>query len=377
MKKSIDILVYKMFYNNSFCEEVLNYSQNSLILIFDFDKITIYHKPAEVAFKKSVLHFLRPKNKKLAQALLPFIFFADMAKLVALFSYICFIFRPKVCWIENSYAAVIVGVMRRMGFCSKSIYLPGDWLVSKHHKKLLSRLANNFLFPIIDYLACKLNDRVLDLTQEISRAREVFWGKSISKDIGRYYYNLKMLSSEASALDFRRHICFIGQMRENSGLDLVIRSLGRIRQKENLFLSIIGPKTMNYEYLNALVRHCRMEPYVFFHGFVESERFNDILSNCFCGINILTLKDSYSSFTIPGKLLNYIQYLLPVIVTEGSGSFVDTVKENNLGLVIEASEEAFCDAALNIYNNQKKIRYNIIKYIQNQRKVSLKEMIGT
>ena len=90
---------------------------------------------------------------------------------------------------------------------------------------------------------------------------------------------------------------------------------------------------------------------------------------------IITTTNNYSAYTIPGKIIHYLQYLLPVIVTKGSGPIVSSIKKNEMGLVIEPLEEEFIKAVVTIYDKQRQFRENIAQYIESLPQLDIKEMI--
>jgi glycosyltransferase involved in cell wall biosynthesis len=375
-KHRIDILVYKMYSSDTDCfiEDILNYSRNSIILVFDFDKITIKYMPLNTNFKNIPILFFKTKSHRLNYYLCPLIFIVNMIILLKLFISICWRYRPKICWIENCYVGLIVGILNKCRICDKSIYLPADWLVSRYNR-FFSYIANNLFFPAIDYFACRFNDTVIDHTEEISEARSKFWGRKITKKERVYKYQPKIKIDNVGIDIIGRNICFIGQMREDSGLDLAIKALSKIKQRQDICLKIIGPKTHQYIYLKELSQQYNLGPYVNFLGFVSTDRFTDVLSDCFCGINVITSRYSHSRYTIPGKVMHYIQYLLPLIVTKNMGRFSAIVSDNGLGVVIDGSEEKFIDAVYKIYFEQRRYRDNIIKYVNSFPKVEIKELI--
>lgn len=373
----IDILAFKSYSydTDSFIEDILFYSRNSILLISDFDKITVRYKPSNINFRESTISYFKTKNYKLNYYISPLLLGVNMFIFIKVVSTICWKYRPKVCWIENSYAAVIAGILRKCNLCGKSIYVPGDWVVSINNKKFLSYIANNLFFPILDYLACKLNDLVLNHTEKISKARYKFWGKKIAKKEKLYSYKMQIKASNTHTDKEKKAICFIGNMREDSGLDIAIKSLVEMRKKHDFIIKIIGPKRQHYEYVKKLSSKYDVEQYVEFPGFVDTDKLAEILSDCSCGINLVTNINSYSSYTIPGKLIHYLQYLLPVIVTEGIGPLTSIIRDNKLGVVIEPSQDAFIDAVFKIYDEQKQYRENIVRYINSIPKIDIRELI--
>ncbi len=374
----IDMLAFKMYSSDteSFIEDIISYSKNSIILVYDLEKITVQYKPSYINLKEDILVYFKTKNDKLNYYVSPFLCIIHILRFFKLFLVICSRYRPKVAWIENTYAGMIVGFLRNCHLCDKSIYLPGDWLVNPINKKrLFSYLGNNVLFPSMDYLACKFNDVVLDHTPKITDARYKFWGRKIAKNQKLYVYHPKIKIDNISPDRMNKNICFIGQMRKESGLDLAIKTLNKIRQYQDISIIVIGPKSQEYEYFKKLSKQYNVEQYVNFLGFVETDQFSRILSDCFCGIGIITIKETYSYYTIPGKMMHYIQYLLPVIITEGVGYFSSIVKENDLGVVIEPSETEFINAVFKIYYEQNEYRNNIIKYVNSTPKIDINEFI--
>lgn len=375
----IDILAYKMYSydTDAFIEDIIDYSNNSIILIHDFDKITVSYKPSNVKFNKITIRSFSTNNSKLNYYLSPLLLLIHSFMLTKLFLIICWKYRPKVCWIENVYAAVIVGVLRKCHLCGKSIHVPGDWLVSTSKQKLFSYIANNLLFPILDYWACRLNDLVLDHADRITEARYKFWGKKVAKKEKPYLYKPRIKTNNIRIDKMSKNICFIGDMRKDSGLDIAIKSLSYIRNQKDIVLKIIGPKRQNYDYFTNLTKEYHVEPYVDFLGFLETDKLGEILDDCFCGINILTSINSYSNYATPGKQIHYLQFLLPIIATENSGTLVTMIKEKKLGVIIEPLEDAFQEAIIQVYADQEKYRKNIISFINSLQQVSIKELIET
>lgn len=381
--KRIDVLAFKAYSydTDSFVKDVLGYSKNSILLIsYQFDKIIFYYHPSNIRIKNKEIRFWnwdsRIRNNKLSYYLAPLILTMNIILYFKLLVTLCYRYRPKICWLENSYVALIVGFLRRLGLCGRSIYVPGDWLAVKdQRKKLLRYIGNNVVFPAVDYLACKLNDVVLNHTEKIAEARYKFWGRKIARDERSYAYKPEIKTSAIYDDKKRNAICFLGDMRKDSGLEIAIESLVEIRKFRDITLKIIGPQRQHFDYFKKITTEYNVKESVQFLGFIETDKLADALSDCFCGINIITNINSYSSCTIPGKLIHYIQYLLPVIVTEGTGFFASIVKENKLGMVIEPSMDGLVNAVSTLQDNQKQYRENIIRYINSLPKIDIRELI--
>jgi len=379
MKNRVDILAFKMesFDTEDFIKELISYSRDCIILVVDFDKMVIKYKPQNVSFQRNVFEFHKTKSNKLNNLILPFLFLLDILLLIRIFAAICFKYRPRICWIENLYVTFIIGILKKFHLCGKLISLSSDWLVNPAEKRLWSYIANNLLFPFLDYFGWRLSDVVLYGDERLAQARYRFWGRNIAKRKKMFSpicfpgLSLKINNSDRA----RNAICFLGDMRLDSGLDIAIKALFDIRKQEGIVLKIIGPQRQNYEYFKKLTTECRLEAYVEFFGFIEAGKLREILDDCFCGINILTSLNSYSNYAIPGKQIHYLQFLLPIIATEDAGILVPVIKEKALGIIIEPTQVAFKNSIIKVYKDQVEYRKNIINFINNIQRINIKELI--
>ncbi|MFH1691103.1 MAG: glycosyltransferase [Candidatus Omnitrophota bacterium] len=377
--KRVDLIAYKMNSSDSehFVKDVLSFSRNSIVFMFDFEKISIVHKPKNInllGVKK--IPIFRVRNYRLFCFLAPVFFIINFFILFIFFMYLCLRFRPKACWMENVFAGFIMGILRRCGLCQKAIYVPGDWLVNSKNDSFFKYLGNNVVFPVTDYFACRFSDLVLHHSQAISDARTNFWHKKVTRIEKPYIYRPRIMVNESIQNDSaRKKICFIGQIRKDSGLDIIVNMLQLLRQEIDIALVVIGPNTHEYEALKKIVNVHGLEDCVKFYGFIETDHLGEILSECFCGLNLLTSKDSYSSFAMPGKLMHYIQHLLPVIVSEGIGYFSSEVKGHDLGQVIEAKPDNIKESLVGMYHDYAIYKQNILKYINNFPVSDIKDLI--
>ena len=359
----IDILAYKWDVDNtdSFNEDIIAYSPNSIILNWNYNKIWVQYKPENIKLNKTTINFLKFKNQR---SFLTSI--AQMLQVFKLFLVLCYKFRPKIFIVENYLEGVIAGIMRKFKLADKTIYLPADWYAGFRYKKVISNIVNNVIFPYLDYLACRLNDVVIDrLGGGITESRNKYWGRKIPTTKEQYAPQPRIQATNVYAGRKRVNICFIGEMRQDSGLDIAIESLTKIREHLDINIKVIGPKRLHYEYFMKLAERHNLIQCVEFLGFVEREDFDRVLSDCFCGINILTTAESYSTRGMPSKLMYYFQYLLPVIISEGVPQFVKlNIIDNELGVIITPSTDEFVNAVLNIYSKQEFFRMNIKKYIE-------------
>jgi len=323
------------------------------------------------------VNFTRIKNPGLYYYLYPVIFLMDYLKIFIFLLSICLKQRIKIILVENTYAAVLAGILKKLCLCEKMVYLPGDWLAgSKTKKGVLSHVGGNIVFPLFDYCACRLSDLTLNCTEMISKSRYEYWGRKIAKKELLFRVRLTIKQNKPSAAD-ARNIAFMGGVRSDSGLELVIRSLNKIKGAQEICLKLIGPRNERSLVLERFAHECGADSKVMFSGFVDRQDLKSVLADCFCGVNLITSKDSYSTKTLPAKIFDYLQYLLPVIVTENSGWIADVVRTHELGEVVVPNEESFQRAVERIYQNQTRYRNNIVKYINSFQGSSLKEVLAS
>lgn len=378
----IDIVLFMTdsFTNDSFNKEFITYQNDSIIINFNFNKIWIAYKPLTLTnLNHSSVNFFRTKNENLNYYLSPLIFLIYNFTIFIYLARVCFKFRPRVLLAEGFVVALYAGILRKCGLCSKSIFLSQDWLQAyKNKSRLLAYIVNAFVFPYMDYLACKLNDIVLNTTDKIKEARYKYWNKKIAKKEKVFSYSLypyRIATRQINFKEMNKKICFIGNMRNDCGLDIAIKALSELRKYKDFSLKVIGPYSLSYKNYVALAKECQVDQYVEFLGFVERDKFDEILSDCFCGLNIITTADSYTSYTFSAKSMDYLQYLLPSISSKNIGDIASIIQRHKLGIVIEPSEKEFIITILKIYQKQKEFRKNIINFINSAPKLNIKELI--
>ncbi len=375
----IDVLAYKFDVDNtdSFNEDIIAYSPNSIIVNWNLNKMWVQYKPDNIKFKKMAVNFFNIRNQRVRYFFSPLRFMAQCIQITKHFILFCWKFRPKIFIVENYLEGMIAGIIRKFNLADKTIYLPADWYAGCRYKKLLSKLANNVIFPYIDYFACKLNDVVVDRQGgRITESRNKYWGRVIPTTKRQLIQPLRIQAINTCLDKKRPNICFIGEMREDSGLDIAIKSLGKLRMNGDFILKIIGYKRIAYEYFMKLAGQYKVRPYVKFLGFVERKDFGEVLSDCFCGINVLTNMNSYSTAGYPAKVTYYFQYLVPVIVSQGLAEFaLQNIEDNELGLVIKPDEDNFVEAVLKIYSEQARYRRNIMDYIKSSPKSGIIDIL--
>ncbi|KMP12716.1 hypothetical protein UR09_00020 [Candidatus Nitromaritima sp. SCGC AAA799-A02] len=376
-KRTLDILILKFdsFDRPSFSEEVLAYSKNSLIAYWDFEKFSFEHKPDYIRGLPRILKYPKPGRSKWFRMIsLPFLLAYHTLLLIFCFGYICVRYRPEVCWTENTFVAMFFGFLKKLGFCKHTIYFIGDWLVSERKQGLQKYFANNIIWGSMDYFAASLSDLVINISDEISRARETRWGRNITKRECSHFPPTIKINPNVDNRP-RNNICFLGQVREDSGLNLLIPLLRPLNEKLGIKLKLIGTGTPHRKILEKQIRTQEVEDCVKLYDWAEIKNLPDLLGDCFCGLNLLTSLESYSVYTVPGKLIQYLQMLVPVLITKNNGAFTEVTLQHDLGMVIEPNAEAIIPAIETLMKNHDKYRQKIINFTENQRAKTVKDYI--
>ncbi|HBE02449.1 MAG TPA: hypothetical protein DC049_08225 [Spirochaetia bacterium] len=364
------------FYTEGFVRQLKEYNPEICILVFDFDKIQIYAQPPGFKSRYDIVPYWRPSCFSLS-IVKPFVFLADMFITVKLLFYLCRHLRPQKVWVENTFAAVIFSIFKLSGWIGKIIYMSGDWLVnSNNNKNLISFLGSNVFFPVCDYIACVSSALVLNITENISSARRKFWGKKITGREEMFAYSLEIKCASEKISDQKQTtMLFLGNIRPDSGLDIAIAALKQLREKHDFRLKIIGHIPPDYAHYRSLIAENKLEKYIDFAGFIKTGQLTEILQNCFCGLNIITSRHSYSSVTLPGKIFHYLQFMLPVIATGGVGHMQEIIQKHRLGIIIDPCGDSAAAAVLEIFRNQNQYRRNILEYIKTLPEVRYRDIL--
>jgi len=279
--------------------------------------------------------------------------------------------------VEGYFLSFLLGLAKILGLYKKCVYISGDWLEgSRRRSNPLGYIANDFFFPMIDFLSCKLNYAVFDISDVIAEKRYNYWNKQITQKEENLFFPLFMRSELVDKDSINKNLCFLGIMRDECGLDVAINSLKILREHEDFHIKVIGAYSYEYQNLKKLAQDRGVGDVVHFYGFTARDRFGSILSDCFCGMHLLKSRNSYNSFSLPAKLGDYVQYVQPMIVSTNVGYFKDIILANKLGLVIEPCENEFVTGVLELYTNQVSYRKNILKYLEEFKETRIEEIVG-
>lgn len=363
--KKIEILAIKAesFDSETFTGDIKNYEKDSLVALYNRKGLWIEYKPEFVKIKNFYPGSAEKiKNITLRYLLYPLTFFIDHLRVLFLLLNVSIVYGVKNAIVDASDLAVISGVLRKIGLYSKSIYWCGDWFGGNRTRMgIWTNIGGNVVFPMMDYLAYVLNDLTLNISEDIQKARTQYWRhKTLNKqDI----FRCRLVIKGNKAQEKRNKILFIGNLRNDSGFDIVLNSLKQIKNKKIEF-KLVGGGGYYLDKFKYTVKNLSLENRVNIIGFTERSSFGKVFSDSFCGVNLITSKESYSSKTLPAKIFDYLQFLIPVIVSENLGLISEMIAKYKVGCVISPSVENLIDAVNKVYKNQDIYKKNIHNFLK-------------
>ena len=373
--KRLDFVSLKMdsYDKNLFTQDILSYSKNSMLFFYDFQGIYLEHKPDHVKWFPATIKLPSLKNHAFPNLMLPLLWIILFGTSLLLPMIVCLLYRPKVCLTSNIWAGAVFGIARKIGLCKTFICCAGDWLANQGRKGFLSRLANNYLFVYMDYIAITTCDLVDSQSKPANEARERYWGRPLSKII-HHRHPPPVEVYPNSIPDSRTSICFLGQVREDSGLDLILPLLPELHRDIGAKLKIIGPSTIERTRIEETVESLGLKNFVELYGFLPLSELEEVMKDCFCGINLIKDEESFACLGASGKFIQYLQMKMPILATKNNG-IVDVIEENNLGIIIEPKAGVILSSIRKLYKDQKNYMTNIIKYAEKNPYLSIKDYL--
>lgn len=286
-------------------------------------------------------------------------------------------FRVSSVLIFDHQQAAIVGLLRRIGLFRRLVFWSGDWYPGNTLRTgIWSRLGNEVYFPLMDWVACKWSDLTINQTAFIAEARNQYWGRQIPQEQVGFEPPLIIKCKDASVRIQGRKILFLGVTRPDSGLDLLLRALPRVRERlGEVSLKIVGPVTPTVVELKKAAGKAGLSALLECVGVADYAAFEVLFSDCYCGGNLITDPNSFSCKAIPGKILDYFQYLLPVIVSPYVGPMADTIRERKLGLVVTPEIGVVASALIELYDKRSEYVQNIQTFIRTRSSTSFVQLL--
>ena len=374
MNKKTNILAFKIeaYDYLSFEEQIKEKFPKSTIIKFN------PHSNAKVVYDSNLIEngdsfnftSFYIKNRNLYYLFYPVIFFVDFFKIFFLLKKIKFKKKYDYFFTDNTYACVAFKLLN-IKTNINVVYASHDWLAGTKGNGIWSYIGKNFIFIVCDYISCKNSFKVLNHTQSVQKLRNNYWKNNNFNQI-LYYPKIFLKKIDVKKTKIKNKILFLGLVRNESGLSYILKNLKKnFDQKKNLSLKIVG--ILNEETTN-LLNNKTYSNFINSFGFGERNNFSELFSDCFCGLCLVTSSNSYTSNTIPSKVIDYIQYVIPEIATKNLGYTSDIIEKNKLGLLVENDLSNLMDQIDQIYINQNIYKDHISKYLSEYKYTNISEI---
>jgi glycosyltransferase involved in cell wall biosynthesis len=362
--KQLDLVALKWdsYDKNFFIKDTLLYSKNSILMFRDFDFFRINHKPDHVKKFPLTIGFRCAAKSYFLQKLL--VLLNIFLTQILLPTYLCVCYRPKVCLSDSPLVGLIFGIAKKLGLCERIIYLGSDWFIVNRKKEPIKYFIYLFLFYYPDYLSASLSDLVIDNSPEIKSLRELHWGRDLVK-CGIAPFPVPIEINGNINDNHRNNICFLGEVRDSSGLNVLLSILPNLNKDYNIKIKIFGPGSASRDNFQIKVREKGLDDLVEFYHWINIKTEQNLINDCFCGVNLLSSGiNKHSIFATPGKLIHYMQNLIPPLITEQSASptFIKLLNEKSWGLVTELNPEKMRSKIEYLFKKQQYFRDNLKKY---------------
>jgi glycosyltransferase involved in cell wall biosynthesis len=149
------------------------------------------------------------------------------------------------------------------------------------------------------------------------------------------------------------------------GLNILLSILPTLNKKYGTKVKLFGPDSDSRDNFQIKVKEKGLEDLVEFYGWVDMKTERNLINDCFCGVNLLGSRiNNHSIFVTPGKLIHYMQNLIPPLITEQSASpqFIELLKNNDLGRMTGLNSEEMESSIEYLFKNQQFFRDNLRKY---------------
>lgn len=245
------------------------------------------------------------------------------------------------------YALVAV-ILKSAKKCKSVTYVSGDWLAAEYHASIISKIVNQYFFSIVDLFICNRADKIMNIASEVEQQRNKFWSRKIPRQT--------LLKTDSFFVDRRvgyqplsrqNEILFLGKVRQDSALDLVLSCLESESRLDKFALTLIGPSTPARDHLLKNFAELQSSGRLKIVGFLKRNEFSQHLSKFDCGLNLFSSAENYSEHTIQAKIIDYINHGLPVLTSPNTHAPTKEILiSNGLGKVVSAEREELVDALI-------------------------------
>lgn len=362
-RKSIIYVNYSPYENSGKILDFLLENFNYVFLFsLDFHKVKqgkrlnellIFHK-GKLIKEESLIRF--PSTKRLVFVMLPLISAINFMQILFL------IYQLKkrygkidIYFTVNGFTAWIGYVAKKIKLVGKTVFWVWDYYPPRHKDKVIMLMRRIYLlFDAISLHSDKvvfINKKIFDLHKANGLLPE---NKKFSiVPIGTDSF------SNITIKDKNPVIGFIGVIKKSQGLSEVFNSAENIiKAFPKAKFEIIGSGP-DEDYFKSQARNSPLP--TTFHGYLEGESFNKVLSQCNIGVaTYLPDSSNVSHFGDPGKVKRYLALGLPVIITD-IFEFSKEINDSKAGVIIQPKKpEKLVEAIRKIMSDYESYQTNAL-----------------
>lgn len=257
---------------------------------------------------------------------------------------------------SDSMMACLGLILKVLGKVDNVILYTIDYMPQRFRSPILNRLYHFFDKMCLKY--CKV---VWNVSPNMVEAREKYDSIMIEENAPQIVVPLGIWYKRISKLPINKKdkftIVFMGHLLEKQGLDVVIKAMPKILTKiSEAKLLIIG--TGEYENkLKDLVSKLKLDVVVEFTGYIDDHRVIE-KKLAKAGLAVAMYKPDKTSFTNwsdPGKLKNYLAAGLPIFLTS-LPHIAKELEKRRCGFVVSYDEKKLATAIISLLVDEKKLK---------------------
>jgi glycosyltransferase involved in cell wall biosynthesis len=256
---------------------------------------------------------------------------------------------------SDNFMAYLGLVLKSMGKVNEVIFYTIDYVPKRFTNPLM-----NFLYHYFDRQCLKKCKIVWNVSEKIASAREEFDKLSISKTVPQIVVPLGIWYDRIPRIPYTKRekatIVFMGHIRENQGLDIVIKSLQYITKKiRNIKLVVIGTGPLENN-MKKMVQKLKLGNQVTFMEYIEDHTLlESILAKSTIGVAIYKpTPENFTYYADPGKVKNYLGAGLPVFITDVP-AIAKVIVKKKCAVMCEYDEHDIAEKITKLLSNQKKL----------------------
>jgi glycosyltransferase involved in cell wall biosynthesis len=253
----------------------------------------------------------------------------------------------------------IAGIIARaIGLTKKTVFYVIDWSPKRFEGRIL-----NDIYHLSDRFAALFATETWNQSNAIDRGR---WRGALWSQMGKYAQRRVRIVPNAVAqvdseivngtrLPYR--LVFLGHLLEKQGLQCAIKALPKIAESfKDVDLVVVGSGPYLHV-LQELAFKVGVSDRVRFLGYVADEdEVIRLLASASCGLApYLESEDSYTYFSDPGKLKNYLAAGLPIVMTRVPHN-AEELEEIGCAILVDGTADGIAGGVCSVLNEDELAR---------------------